>query len=212
VIALIKATYEAGKWIDANPLEAVELLEKWTGVEKEVLYIYFSKGGHLTLDPTIKTKWVETLKFDHKVLLREQAIPPLDFDAWINEDYIRKAYAELGVDYGAEKARLVVPKAANAGLPGEIWHARDGISTYGRTADLLKAVGAARATGAKLNAAYVYDRESGLKLFGKTAYYVAEPNGDFSTFLRKGDAEKRASAVKGKLLGYDEAVALVTPP
>ncbi|MDR0673735.1 MAG: ABC transporter substrate-binding protein [Zoogloeaceae bacterium] len=212
VIALIKATYEAGKWIEANPLEAVESLEKWTGVEKEVLYIYFSKGGHLTLDPTIKTKWIDTLKFDHQVLTREQAIPPLDFDAWIDENYIRKAYAELGVDYNVEKARLVDPKVANVNLPGEIWHARDGISTYAKTADLLKAVAAARATGAKLNATYVYDRESGLKLFGKTAYYVAEPNGEFSTFLRRGDAEKRASKINGKPISYDEAVTLVTTP
>ena len=37
------------------------MMEKWTGVEKEVLYLYFSTGGHLTLDPTIKKQWVETL-------------------------------------------------------------------------------------------------------------------------------------------------------
>jgi NitT/TauT family transport system substrate-binding protein len=211
VVALLKATYEAGKWIEANPLEAVEALEKWTGVEKEVLYIYFSKGGHLTLDPTIKPKWVETLKFDHQVLTKEQAIPPLDFAAWINEDFIKKAYAELGVSYEAEKAKLVDPKTANAKLPAEIWHARDGLSSHASTADLLKAVAAVLATGAKLNATYVYDRETGLKLFGKTAYYVAEPNGEFSSFLRKNDAEKRANAVQGKVVGYDEAVALAAP-
>ena len=48
VQAFIKAVYEAGKWIDADPMKATEMMEKWTGVEKEVLYLYFSKGGHLT--------------------------------------------------------------------------------------------------------------------------------------------------------------------
>ncbi|HKJ61675.1 MAG TPA: ABC transporter substrate-binding protein, partial [Hyphomicrobiales bacterium] len=54
VQAFIEAVYDAGKWIEADPLKATEMMEKWTGVEKEVLYLYFSKGGHLTLDPTIK--------------------------------------------------------------------------------------------------------------------------------------------------------------
>ena len=40
------------------------------------------------------------------------------------------AYVELGLDYAAEKASVVDPSAANAGLPAEIWHARDGISSY----------------------------------------------------------------------------------
>ena len=87
VVAFIEAVYDAGNWIHADPMRAVEKMEKWTGVEKEVLYLYFSKGGHLTLDPTIKPKWIEALKFDHGVLAREKAIPPLDFNAWITEKY-----------------------------------------------------------------------------------------------------------------------------
>ena len=80
VVAFVKAVYDAGRWIDADPVRATEMMEKWTGVEKEVLYIYFSHGGHLTLDPTIKPQWVDTLKFDHSVLARENLVPPLDFD------------------------------------------------------------------------------------------------------------------------------------
>ena len=94
-VAFLKAVYEAGDWIRANPTKAVALMEEWTGVEKEVLYIYFSKGGHLTLDPTIKPAWVEALKFDHQVLEKEKAIPPLNFEEWITEEYIKAAYAEL---------------------------------------------------------------------------------------------------------------------
>ena len=55
-------------------MRAVELMEKWSGVEKEVLYLYFSKGGYLTLDPTIKPAWVDALKFDHQVLVKENVI------------------------------------------------------------------------------------------------------------------------------------------
>jgi NitT/TauT family transport system substrate-binding protein len=205
VTAFIKAVYEAGKWIESDPLKATELMEKWTGVEKEVLYLYFSKGGHLTLDPTIKGPWIDALKLDHGVLVKEQAVPGLDLNAWITEDYLKAAYQDLGLDYAAEKAKVVDPLKANAGLPLEVWHSRDGISTYPDMVTFLKAVATFQATGAKLNATYVYDVETGLKLFGKTAFYVKDSEGKFSTFLRKGEAERFAEKAKGTVMTYDEA-------
>jgi NitT/TauT family transport system substrate-binding protein len=210
VQAFIKAVYEAGKWVEEDPLRATDSMEKWSGVEKEVLYLYFSKGGHLTLDPTIKADWVDALVFDHGVLVKEKQIPPLDFKAWITEDYIKAAYKELGLDYSAEKGKVVDPLKANAGRPMEIWHARDGISTYPDMTAFLKAVAAFKATGAKLNATYVYDVETGLKLFGKTAFWVATPEGKFATFLRKTEAQKHAEKVSGKVVTFDEAVASVS--
>ncbi len=208
VQAFIKAVYDAGKWINEDPIRATDMMEKWTGVEKEVLYIYFSKGGHLTLDPTIKPKWVEALEFDHKVLTREKKIPPLDFGEWIDEKFIKAAYKDMGISYDTDKADIVDPLKANAGLPFEIWHARDGIKSYASMPEFLKAVAGFRATGAKINATYVYDKETGLKLFGKTAFYVATPKGEYSTFLRRGEAEKYASTVGGKVVQFDDAIAM----
>lgn len=210
VQAFIKAVWEAGEWIRKDPMEAVSLMEGWTGVEKEVLYLYFSEGGHLTLEPSIKTEWVDALKFNHGVLVKEKAIPPLDFDAWITEDYIKAAYTDLGVDYEADKAMLVDPIEANKGLPMEIWHARDGVTSYPTTTEFLTALAEMRATGAKLNSTYVYDIETGLKLFGKTAFWVKSGE-TYSTFLRKGEAETYASANAGELITFDDAVADFAP-
>jgi NitT/TauT family transport system substrate-binding protein len=207
VVAFVKAVYDAGKWIDEDPMRATDLMEKWTGVEKEVLYLYFSKGGHLTQDPTIKKQWVDTLKVDHQVLVNDNLAPALDFDAWIKEDYLKRAYAEMGVDYEAEKAKIVDTLVTNAGRPNEIWHARDGILSYPTLKEFLKAVAEFRATGGKLNATYVYDQATGLKLFGKTAFFVHKPDGDFATFLRKGEADEYAAKVGGKVISFEEAVA-----
>jgi NitT/TauT family transport system substrate-binding protein len=207
VVAFIKAVYDAGKWIDEDPLRATEMMEKWTGVEKEVLYLYFSKGGHLTQDPTLKQKWIDTLKFDHQVLVNDKLANDLDFDAWISDKYIKQAYAELGLDYEAEKAKLVDTLVTNAGRPNEIWHARDGILSYPTSKQFLKAVADFQAAGTKLNATYVYDHATGLKLFGKTAFYVREPDGEFVTFLRKGEAETFAAQAKGNVLSFEQAVA-----
>ena len=206
VTAFIKAVYEAGEWIRKDPVAAVDLMEKWTGVEKEVLYIYFSKGGHLTLDPTIKPKWIEALKTDHGVLAKEKAIPPLNFNEWITESYLISAYKEMGKDYGAEKAVIVDPAVANADLPMEIWHARDGITTYKTPPEFLAAVNEMKQTGAKLNATYVYDKATGLKLFGKTAFFVKSKDG-YATFLRKPDADAYAKKMQGTVMGMEDALA-----
>ncbi len=206
VIAFVKAVYDAGKWIDEDPMRATDLMEKWTGVEKEVLYLYFSKGGHLTLDPTIKQQWIDTLKFDHGVLASEKLASTLDLGNWITETYIRQAYAEMKLDYDAERAKIVDTLVTNASRPLEIWHAREGIIQYSTIKAFLKAVAEFQATGAKLNSTYVYDKETGLKLFGKTAFYVQTPDREFATFLRKGEAEVFAAKKNGKVVGFDEAV------
>ncbi|MEP4199204.1 MAG: ABC transporter substrate-binding protein [Aliishimia sp.] len=206
VQAFIKAVYEAGEWIREDPMRAVTEMEGWTGVEKEVLYLYFSKGGHLTLEPSIKTEWIDALKFNHGVLVNEKAIPPLDFDAWITEDYLKAAYADMGVDYEADKAMMVDPIDANKGLPTEIWHSRDGVSTFGTMSEFLQAMADIQATAALVNATYVYDIETGLKLFGKTAFWVKSGE-EYATFLRKGEAETYAEANAGAVVTFEEAIA-----
>ena len=204
--AFVKAVYEAGDWIREDPIRAVDAIEKWTGVEKEVLYIYFSEGGHLTLDPTIKSEWVDALAFNHGVLVQEKSIPPLDFNEWITEEYVEAAYQDLGKDYQKEKASMVDAAIDNADRPMEIWHSREGISAHKTITEFLAAVEVFRKTGAKLNATYVYDKETGLKLFGKTAFYVKTKKG-FSTFLRKPDADDFASKNSGMVFDYEAALA-----
>jgi sulfonate transport system substrate-binding protein len=206
VTAYIEAEYDAGNWIKADPMKASQMMEGWTGVEKEVLYLYFSKGGLLTLDPTIKPQWIKTLQFDHQVLASHDLSPPLNFNTWIDDKFIRQAYTDLHVDYAKAQAQLVDPEVANRGLPYEIWHARDGIKTYTTLKDFLAAVGDFEATGAKLNATYVYDTNSGLKMFGKSGFYVKMADGSYAVFLLKDDAIAYAKAKNGQILSFDQAV------
>lgn len=210
VIAFLKAVIDAGDWVREDPMRAAENLEKWTGVEKEVQYLYFSKGGHLTLEPTIKDKWVDALKFNHGVLVREQKVPPLDFNAWITDQYIRAAYKDKSLNYETDLASIYDPKVENAGLPLEIWHAKDGIKTYATIGEFLKAIAEFRTVAQKLNATYVYDKATGLKLFGKMAFYVQAKDGTMTTFLRKQDADAYAGTVGGKVIGFEDAISMTT--
>ena len=207
VVAFMKAVIEAGEWVRKDPIMAATKLEEWTGVEKEVQYLYFSKGGALTLDPTIKDKWVEALKFDHTVLVRESAIPPLDFDKWITDKYIRQAYAELKLDYEKDLQFIHEPKLANMKLPpAEIWHKQKKVISYPSIAAMLKEAEGFKATG-MLNSSYVYDNVTGLKIFGKVAYFVKDKQGEFTAFMRKVEADQYAAKIGGELMQFAEAMA-----
>ena len=45
VDAYVNATLEAQEWINGRPGAGRRSWSEWTGIEKEVLYLYFSKGG-----------------------------------------------------------------------------------------------------------------------------------------------------------------------
>lgn len=210
VIALIKAEIAGDAWVKANPMRAATEMEGWTGVPKEVLYLYFSKGGVLTLDPTIKPHFVKTLEFDYQVLRKGKNIPPLDFSKWIDDRYVRAAYKEMGLDYDKQLAAMVDPKTANRGLPDEVWVDGKGIETFPDPAAMLAAVAALTKSGAKVDATYVYDAAMGVKIFGKSAYYVRGKGGALTAFMLQPDAVAFSKQKGGTLLSYQQALSSPT--
>src|SRR6266567_7505856 len=89
VVAYIKAVVESNEWITKNPQMATEKQQGWTSIPKEVLYLYFGRGGFLTLDATIKPKWVETLKYDATVLQKMDIIKTIDVEGWIDDRFVK---------------------------------------------------------------------------------------------------------------------------
>lgn len=199
--AYVQATLEAQDWLNNDPLNAATKVSEWTGIEKEVLYLYFSKGGISTFESSIKPQWVESLKASHALLVREKDVPPLDFDKWVDDSYVKKGIKTRGEDYDALVGSVVDTAINNEGLPYEIWHPRDGITTYSTYKDFFDALVAIRNTGFAPLATYVYDESSGLKLFGNRAFYVKSESG-FAAFLKKTDAEKFASKGGGELTDF----------
>lgn len=207
VVAMCKAIIAADQWVQKDPVAASVALEQWTGIPKEVHYLYLSKGGILTLDPTIKQPLVDALKYDFGVVQKAGSVPPLDFKQWIDDRYIRQAYKELGMDYDKAVARIDDPKLINMKLPPEIWVADKGIVTFPDVAALLKAVATMQKAGTKINATYVYDSIIGVKLFGKTAYYAKGADGQVKAFMREPDAQTYAKPAGGKAMSFAEALA-----
>lgn len=208
VDAYVQATLAAQDWIREDPVNAATMVSEWTGIEREVLYLYFSEGGISTFESTIKPEWVASLQASHELLMRERDVPPLDFDAWVDDSFIRAA---LGESYDELAATIVDTRVDNEGLPSEIWHPRDGISTYASLTELFAGLAAIRDTGFAPLASYVYDENTGLKLFGTSAFYSTDSEGGYAAFLRLADAEAYAEEAGGELMTYADIIDTIPP-
>lgn len=222
VVGYLKAVIEANEWITKNPEEATTKQEQWTSIPKEVLYLYFGRGGFLTLDATIKPKWIEALKLDVETLTKMGIIKGADVEHFVDDRFIKQAYRELGRDYAKEQKVVVVgtspldgkdatgttikdPRAA-----GELWVKGESIKPYASIASLMGALRDADGKGRSVNAAYVFDHPTGLKLFAHRAFYVVGGTGKAApaslvAFAWKDEAEAFATKNGGKVIVLDEA-------
>jgi sulfonate transport system substrate-binding protein len=218
VVAYIKAIIAANKWVRSNPQMAAEKIEQWTGINKEVVYIFLGPGGDMTLDPTIKPQLIAAAAQDVKVLQSLGRMQDFDVKAWADDSYIRKAYAELGLDYDAEikrtdnyevtgddqfcKKPITEPRKA-----GEVWVDGEGIKPFSSAACTLGAYADFVAKGKKVDVAYVFDTTRGIKLFADQAFYATGSGKDtIAPFLLKKDAESFAAQNGGKVLSFAEAL------
>jgi NitT/TauT family transport system substrate-binding protein len=94
VHAYIKALMEANDWFRKNPKLAAEKVEEWTKIEKEVVYMFLGPGGVHTLDPTIKPRWIDTIKIGYGVLKKLDRVKEFNVEAWVNDKYVRDVYKE----------------------------------------------------------------------------------------------------------------------
>ncbi|HJV60392.1 MAG TPA: ABC transporter substrate-binding protein [Albitalea sp.] len=222
VVAYIRALIEADGWVRAHPAEAAARIEEWTHIEKEVAYLYLGPSGIHTLDPTIKPRWLDTIKTGHEVLTKLNRVKPLDIKAWVNESYLREAFKQVRLDYDAQKQTLANYQIGgtdsfcktpinNPRQAGEVWVEGEGISAYSSPACTLGAIQRFEAQKKKVRVAYLMDHALGIKLFADKAFYAvstADPKKpQIVPFLLKADAEAEARAINGKLATYPEALA-----
>lgn len=135
---------------------------------------------------------------------------------WVDDSYIRKAYAEMKLDYDARLASasnyeisgedsFCKKPIADPRKAGEVWIDEAGIMPFSSASCTLAAYADYKAKGKKINVAYVFDTTRGIKLFADQAFF-AVGNGEVAPFLLKKDAEAYAAKTSGKVLGFDDAV------
>jgi NitT/TauT family transport system substrate-binding protein len=220
VVAYIKALMEANDWVRKNPKLAAEKVQEWTKIEKEVVYIFLGPGGIHTLDPTIKPRWIDTIKTGYGVLQKLNRVKQFNIESWVNETYVRQAFKERGLDYEAQKQTLANydiegkdpvcntavsrPKEA-----GEIWIEGGAIVPFSSPKCLLLGVHKYEKEGKKIDVGYLFDKSLGIKVFADRAFYVATESAkgvDIVPFLLKKDAEAWAEKNSGKVVSYRDAL------
>ncbi|OYY08371.1 MAG: ABC transporter substrate-binding protein [Rhizobiales bacterium 35-68-8] len=220
VVAYIKAVIEANDWVRKDPKAAAEAIAKWTGIDKEVVYIFLGPGGIMTMDPTIKPQLVEDAAQDASVLQKLGRMKEFDVKAWVNDSYVRKAYGELGLDYDKQLASLANYEVSGEDTfckvaiteprkAGEIWVEGEGIKAFSSPSCTLGALAEMKAQGKKVAVTYLFDTTRGIKLFASEAFYAAvakEGKTQILPFLLKKDAEAEAAKSGGKVMSFDDAL------
>lgn len=220
VVAYLKSVIAANQWLRADPKLAAEKIQEWTGTAKEVVYIFLGPGGNMTTDPTIKPALIDAATADVKVLQSLGKMKEFDPKTWADDSYLRKAYAEMNLDYDAQlkstanyeisgqdkfcKKPITEPRKA-----GEVWVDGEGIEPYSSASCTLAAFADLKAKGKKINVAYVFDTTRGIKLFADKAFFALGSDNLVTPFLLKKDAEEYAAKNGGKVMSFDEALTSV---
>lgn len=203
VTAYCEAVLAADRWLVKNPLNASRMIAQWTMIPRQVLYLYFSKGGYLIPDPTLKPQFLKTLAYDHSVLAKYAGAPPLNMKRWVDDQYLVKAYKKMGLSYHSQLKTIYSP-LRNIGLPVEMWVNGHGVVAAPTISALLGKYKQLVATGDKISAVYVYDQTTGIKLFGRCSYFVKK-NGTISAYMTLREAEM-AAAGKGLVLTWSKLI------
>jgi NitT/TauT family transport system substrate-binding protein len=223
VNAYLKALIDATEWIKADPKRAAEKVAEWTGIDKEVVYMFLGPSGIMTMDPTVKPQLVADAAEDARVLQNLGRMKEFDVKAWVNDSYLRKTYAELGLDYEKAVASLdnyeVTGEDTFCKKPiteprkaGEIWVEGEGITPYSSTACTLGAFRELAKAGKKIAKVYLFDTARQIKMFADQGYFVAykDAGGDaLDAFMLKADAEAHAAKTGGKVINFAAAAQAV---
>lgn len=225
VVAFLRAAIEADRLIAAEPEKYSELIEKTTGIEAAVNYLYHGPLGLQTRDLTWKPEYRKALKTSIETLKLMGRESPLDAETFVDDRYIRAAFKQAGLNYEARLAdHDKLPLKANDAVTGKpiadfqrvagIWvqgepKVRHYASIEGALADLQKI----EQGGRKARAVYVHDLIHRIKLLAPTSWYAVDGKGQLSAFLQKDAASAYATANKGRVLDFAgaQAVAKATP-
>lgn len=215
IVAYLKAVIEAEQLISKEPEKYSELIEKISGVNAEVNYLFFGPLGlqsrHLTWKPEYRSAEKTALA---TLKLLKRADQDTDTDKLLNEHFIRQAFKELGLDYDDRlKNYDQLPLNANDAGTGEnikeplrvaeIWVKGEPlIRRYASAENAFKAFKRIEGEGKAIRVFYAQDRETGIKLFGNQAWFVHSDSGEVNAFLLKGQAEAWAKANGGKVVDF----------
>lgn len=215
VTAYLRAAIEADRLFAQEPEKYSELIEKVTGIEAPVNYLFHGPLGLQTRDFTWKPEYRQALKTSIDTLhYLKRTDVDLDVNSFIDDRYIREAFKLSGLNYEAKlKNYDKLALKANDAVTGKpitdaqrvagLWvkgepKVRYYASIEGAFADLRQL----EQSGKTARAVYVHDLIHRIKLFGNLSWYAIDAKGQLSAFLQKDAAAAYAKVNGGKLLDF----------
>jgi NitT/TauT family transport system substrate-binding protein len=215
ITAFLRAALEADKLIAAEPEKYSELIEKVTGIEAPVNYLYHGPLGLQTRDLSWKPEYRKALQTSIDTLkLMRRTDTTLTAEQVIDDRYVRAAFKQSGLNYETQlKNYDKLALKANDFVTGKpitdfqrvagIWvqgepKVRHYASIESAFADLRKLEAAGKST----RAVYVHDLIHRIKLLAPLSYFASDARGQLSAFLQKDAATAYARANKGQVLDF----------
>ena len=218
VTGYLRAAIEADRLIAAEPEKYAELIEKVTGIEAEVAYLFHGPLGLQTRDLTWKPDYRQAVKTSFETLkLLKKADSDIDLDRFVDDRFIRTAAGQAGIDYEA-RLKDYAPLALTAtdvvsGQPitdasrvAQLWIRGEAkVRHYASPEAAFAALASLEAQGQEPRAIYAQDHGSGIKLFANQAWFSRDGQGHLEAFLLKGDAQAYAAAHGGEVVDFAAA-------
>lgn len=205
VVAYLRASIEANRLLAAEPEKYSELIEKVTGIEAEVNYLFHGPLGLQTRDQAWKPEYRQALATSIDTLnLLKKADRGLDVERFVDDRYIREAYRQAGLDYQAALADYAPSPLrasdARSGRPieefervAQIWVKGEArVRHYASPESALADLAELKAQGKAIRAIYAQDRDSGIKLLANQAWFVRDGEGRLNAFLLREQAQDYA--------------------
>ncbi len=217
VVAYMKAVLEANQMFQADPEGISAQIEEWSGVDKEVVYMFLGPSGLQPLDPTIRELQVSALKNSIATLTSlgkiENPVDPEEVTNWIDEGYLLTAMEEMGLDYDeviatAESYQITGEDALTGEaiedpkLAAQFWvQDEEKVTNFASIPNMLKALATLQADSKAADVMFVHDRNNGWKLFAENSYFVSSGD-EVSAFLLESDAQAYAATSGGTMTAF----------
>jgi NitT/TauT family transport system substrate-binding protein len=217
VVAYLKALLEANKMFREQPEAIATKVEKWSGVEREVVYMFLGPSGLQRLNPTIGQVNFDALK--NSVITLKQlgkldgSVNPEDVTKWADDSYLRQAMQEMGLNYdevakadgfviGGEDAQTKEP-ITNPKMAAQIWiKGEDKVMNFASITNMMTMLQTLKADGKKtVGALFVHDQTNGWKLFAENSFYVQNGK-NISAFLTEKEAQLFAEKSGAKVANF----------
>ena len=225
VTAFMQSVLEANQKFTDTPEAISAQIEEWSGIDKEVVYMFLGPSGLQYLSPEIEEVQLQALENSIATLMslgkiENKEIKPSDVRGWIDPSYLEKAASNLNTsvpdqikkgkeylitgDDALDGSAITNPKNA-----GQIWiEGEDKVSNYSSPVTMVKALEKFKSEGKEPSALFVHDMNKGWKLFANTAYFV-DTNGEVTAFLLKSDADEYAKTSGGKVIDFESLQSMV---